>query len=130
MAVRAKSINPVVIFGGSAALLFVALLTVGPLIALWMRADVSTRLSGSNWSAIRFTVFQATLSAIISISLAIPVARALARRQFRGRALLLTLLGAPFLLPVIVAVFGLLAVWGRSGFVSQLLIASGGERIS
>lgn len=130
MAYRAKPLNSVVLIGGSAALLFVALLTVGPLIALWVRADMSTRLSASDWAAVRFTVFQATLSAISSIALAIPVARALARRQFRGRAVLVTLLGAPFLLPVIVAVFGLLAVWGRSGIVSQLLIASGGERIS
>jgi thiamine transport system permease protein len=34
------------------------------------------------------------------------VARALARRRFPGRGLLITLLGAPFILPVIVAVMG------------------------
>ena len=30
-------------------------------------------------------------------------------------------LGAPFILPVIVAIFGLLAIWGRSGLVSDAL---------
>ncbi len=44
-----------------------------------------------------------------------PVARALARRRFRGRGLLVTLLGAPFILPVIVAVLGLIAIFGRNG---------------
>ena len=48
--------------------------------------------------------------------LAVPVARALARRRFPGRGLLVTLLGAPFLLPVIVALLGLLAVFGRAGW--------------
>lgn len=72
-------------------------------------------------AAIRFTLVQSVLSAAVSVGLAIPVARALARRQFRGRALLVTLLGAPFILPVIVAAFGLLAVLGRAGLVSQVL---------
>jgi len=46
----------------------------------------------------------------------VPVARALARRRFVGRGLLVTLLGAPFILPVIVAVLGLLAVFGSERF--------------
>lgn len=130
MAIRTQPIGKTTLLSGLAALLFVALLVAAPLIALGVRADTSAKLSLADWAAIKFTIFQATLSASISVLLAIPVARALARRQFRGRALLITLLGAPFLLPVIVAVFGLLAIWGRSGVVSQLLLASGGERLS
>ena len=57
-------------------------------------------------------------SAAVSLALAVPLARALARRRFPGRGLLVTLLGAPFLLPVIVAVLGLLTVFGRSGWVN------------
>ena len=63
-------------------------------------------------------MFQTLLSAAISVGLAVPVARALARRRFFGRGILITLLGAPFILPVIVAVLGLLAVFGRSGLLS------------
>jgi thiamine transport system permease protein len=48
----------------------------------------------------------------------VPVARALARRRFVGRGALVTLLGAPFILPVIVAVLGLLAVFGRGGWIN------------
>ena len=51
----------------------------------------------------------------VSTLLAIPVARALARRRFPGRGALITLMGAPFLLPAVVAVLGLLAVFGRAG---------------
>ncbi|TNB84872.1 ABC transporter permease subunit, partial [Paracoccus marcusii] len=58
-------------------------------------------------------------------ALAVPVARALARRRFRGRGLLVTLLGAPFILPVIVAVLGLIAIFGRNGALNGALEALG-----
>ena len=130
MVVRTQPISQLIRWSGLAALLVVTLLVVGPLIALWIRAEGSAALSSSDWVAVRFTLFQATLSASISVILAIPVARALARRQFRGRSILITLLGAPFLLPVIVAIFGLLAVWGRSGFVSQALQVFGADQLN
>jgi len=62
--------------------------------------------------------------------LAIPVARALARRRFWGRAFLITLLGAPFILPVIVAMLGLLAIFGRSGVLNDILAMLGITKIS
>ncbi len=80
---------------------------------------------GAEWAAIRFTLLQAALSAGLSAGLAVPVARALARRRFPGRAALVTALGAPFLLPVIVAVLGLLAVFGRAGWANAALAATG-----
>ncbi|NNF91387.1 MAG: thiamine/thiamine pyrophosphate ABC transporter permease ThiP [Boseongicola sp.] len=124
MAVRAQPIRPVVWVGGLAALVVptLILLSIGAVI---VAAEPGRGLGPADWAAIRFTLVQAMLSALISVALAIPVARALARRQFRGRGLLVTLLGAPFLLPVIVAVFGLLAVFGRGGFVNAALEASG-----
>ena len=54
-----------------------------------------------------------------------PAARALARRRFPGRGVLVALLGAPFLLPAIVAVFGIVAIWGRAGLFSRGLEAAG-----
>ena len=80
MVIRPKPINPITRLSGLAALLFVALLVVGPLMALWLRADTSSTLTSTDWTAVKFTLFQATLSASISVILAIPVARALARR--------------------------------------------------
>ncbi|MGR3291531.1 MAG: thiamine/thiamine pyrophosphate ABC transporter permease ThiP [Paracoccaceae bacterium] len=118
----ADNIKPIIpVWPGFSAAAVVAALTLGTLGAVAFRAESWAGLGPSDWSAIRFTVFQALLSASISVGLAIPVARALARRRFAGRGILITLLGAPFILPVIVAIFGLLAVFGRNGLVSIAL---------
>jgi thiamine transport system permease protein len=113
-----------------AAAALVLLLTLGTLGAVAWRAEWGGGLAPADLSAIRFTIVQALLSAAISVVLAIPVARALARRRFAGRQILITLLGAPFLLPVIVAVLGLLAVFGRGGLVNDALTALGFDPIS
>lgn len=107
----------------------VLLVLSAALVAVALRADAVPRLGSFDLTAIRFTVLQAALSALLSVTLAVPVARALARRQFRGRGLLITLLGAPFLLPSMVAILGLLAVFGRSGVLSQALGAVGLPRV-
>ena len=100
--------------------------------ALTLGSAALTAGHASNWSlgpadgaALRFTLLQAALSAVMSALLAIPLARALARRRFPGRGLLIRLLAAPFLLPVVVAVLGLLAVFGRAGPVNASLMAVG-----
>ena len=106
---------------GLGAAAFVAVLSVGTLAAVALRAESWSRLGPSDWAAIRFTLLQALLSASLSVVLAVPIARALARRRFHGRSVLVTLLGAPFILPVIVAVLGLLSVFGGSGIISGFL---------
>lgn len=98
-------------------LLFVA----GPTAKILWQAGGGVAPTGADWAAVRFSLTQASLSALFSVALAIPVARALARRSFRGRGTLITLLGAPFIVPVIVAVLGLLAVFGRNGLLSGFL---------
>ena len=110
---------------GAVAAGLVLTLTLGTLAAVALRAEAPAALGPADWAAVRFTVTQALVSAALSCGLAVPVARALARRRFPGRGALVTLLGAPFLLPVIVAVLGLLAVWGRAGWVSGALAVLG-----
>ncbi|MDG3041180.1 thiamine/thiamine pyrophosphate ABC transporter permease ThiP [Roseicyclus marinus] len=107
----------------------VTLAVLGPLAAVMARADWPLALGPADLAAIRFTLVQAALSAVLSVVLAIPVARALARRDFAGRRMLVTLMGAPFLLPVIVAVLGLLAVFGRAGWINAALAGIGLGRI-
>ena len=114
----------------AAAAALVLVLTLGTLGAVAWRAEWGGGLAPADWAAIRFTVIQSLLSALLSVLFAIPVARALARRRFRGRQLLITLLGAPFLLPVIVAVLGLLAIFGRGGLLNDGLVWLGFEPIS
>lgn len=125
MASRARPLNPGPLNPGPLVLAAVLLaLVAGPLAAVAARAGQFVMVP-QDWAAVRFTLMQATLSALISVALAVPVARALARRRFVGRQALITLMGAPFLLPAMVAVLGLLAVFGRSGIMNDLLAAMG-----
>ncbi|MCB1366670.1 MAG: thiamine/thiamine pyrophosphate ABC transporter permease ThiP [Rhodobacteraceae bacterium] len=109
-------------WAGIAAAGLLAALSLGTLAVVAIRAESGAGFGPADLAAIRFTVTQALASAALSVLLGVPVARALARRRFAGRGLLITLLGAPFLLPVIVAVLGLLAVFGRAGLLSSALI--------
>ncbi|MGL5431452.1 MAG: thiamine/thiamine pyrophosphate ABC transporter permease, partial [Plesiomonas shigelloides] len=79
------------------------------------------------WHLLRFTFWQAALSALLSVLPALFLARALARRQFVGRRLLLRLCSMTLVLPVLVAVFGLISVYGQEGWLAQLCRALGLE---
>ena len=59
-----------------------------------------------------FTLVQAGLSTGLSLALALPVARALARRAFFGRGVVIRLLALPLALPAIVAVLGIVGAFG------------------
>lgn len=115
---------PLALAGGVAAAV-VAVLTAGALARVAWAAPGWAAWTPADTAALRFTLVQAGLSALVSVGLAIPVARALARRAFPGRAALILMLGAPFVLPALVAVAGLLAVFGRAGLVNQGLAALG-----
>ncbi len=78
------------------------------------------------WHVLGFTLMQAALSTLVSVAPAILLARALARRsEFLGRALLVRLLGLPMVVPAIVAVLGIVAIWGQAGAVNSALTAVG-----
>ncbi|MGR3400627.1 MAG: thiamine/thiamine pyrophosphate ABC transporter permease ThiP [Paracoccus sp. (in: a-proteobacteria)] len=115
---------------GHAVAAVLAAVILGTLAAVAWAAGGLSALTEWDWRALRFTLWQAALSATLSALLAVPVARALARRRFRGRGLLVTLLGAPFILPVIVAIMGLIAVFGRNGAVNEGLRAVGLPELS
>lgn len=61
-------------------------------------------------SAIWFTLWQAAISTLLAVVLAIPIAHLLYRRTFIGRSLLRGLFTVPFVLPVIVVAIGFSAV--------------------
>lgn len=127
MASRARPLTPAL--GAALVAALLGAMTLGTVAAVALHAGAS-RPGPADWSALRFTLLQATLSALLSTALAIPVARALARRRFPGRGLLISLMGAPFLLPVIVAILGLLAIFGRGGTLNALLTTAGLPPIS
>lgn len=115
---------------GFLALAVVLLLVGGALTALLAAASALpvASLLGDTYlrHVIGFTLWQAALSTALSVGLAIPVARAFARQsRFPGRDWLLRLFLLPMVTPVIVAVFGIVAVYGSAGWVNGLLAALG-----
>ncbi len=111
---------------GFSALFFILAVTLGAFAALASRAtdglNFSATLSDSYLgSIVRFTLWQATLSTLLAVGLAIPTARALARQtNFVGRQTLLKLFALPLALPGLVGVLAILGLWGRSGWINQL----------
>jgi thiamine transport system permease protein len=73
-----------------------------------------------------FTLKQAALSALLSAALGLAAARALHRRAGPGGARWLNLLAAlALVMPTTVAAVGIIAVWGRAGWVAEAAAALG-----
>lgn len=80
------------------------------------------------WRVVWFSWWQAFLSTLISVSAALLVARALARRQtFLGRWLLLRCFSVALVVPSIIAVFGIILLHGKYGYFNQLWLILGGQ---
>ena len=79
MASRAGALRPPV--GAALAAALLGAMTLGTVAVVVANAGAA-RPGVADWAAVRFTVTQAALSAVISGLLAVPVARALARRRF------------------------------------------------
>lgn len=74
-------------------------------------------LSANVWHLLRMSSIQAALSVLFSLLVGAPAAVALYRVSFRGKKLAIALLSAGLVLPTIIVAFGLLAVWGRAGWL-------------
>jgi len=79
-----------------------------------------------------FTVWQAALSAVLSVAIGIPGAYLLYRCSFRGRNLLRAVVTVPFVLPTVVVALafrtlfaenGPLGSWGLDGSLATILLA-------
>ncbi len=78
------------------------------------------------WRILRFTLWQAGLSTLLSVALALPVALALARQpKFPGRIWIIRLMAVPMGLPVLIGALGLIGIWGRTGILNSALAAIG-----
>lgn len=78
------------------------------------------------FAILRFTLWQAGLSTLLSVLFALPVALALARqRHFPARRWLIRLMALPMGLPVLIGALGLIGIWGRNGVVNDLLALLG-----
>ncbi|WP_346432561.1 ABC transporter permease subunit [Roseitalea sp. MMSF_3504] len=78
------------------------------------------------WRAVRFTLWQAALSTLISVVLGIAVALALHEwRDNAVRRAILALFALPLALPQIVAVLGVVALYGERGWLTGAFGAAG-----
>lgn len=119
------------IAGGTGAVALVAVLILLPIAALlWVSPPSPQALLDSyTLSLVRFTLLQASLSTLLSVLLAIPVALALARQtHFIGRIWLIRLMAVPMGLPVLIGALGLIGIFGRQGILNRLLTGAGLEQ--
>ncbi|MDR9889334.1 thiamine/thiamine pyrophosphate ABC transporter permease ThiP [Pseudenterobacter timonensis] len=125
MATRRQPLIPGWLVPGLCAATLMVAVCVGAFCALWLNAPGSDLLAlwhdSYLWHVVRFSFWQAFLSALLSVVPAIFLARALYRRRFPGRTALLRLCAMTLILPVLVAVFGILSVYGRQGWLATLL---------
>jgi molybdate transport system permease protein len=108
-----------------AAVLFVAFLSI-PLVALAWRALESGELSENLTSdlvldALRLSAITSTFTLLIAMLLGTPLAYLMARREFRGKAIVEVLIDLPIVLPPTVAGVALLVALGRRGVIGQWL---------
>jgi thiamine transport system permease protein len=124
MATRRQPLIPGWLYPGLFAAMLIVAVALAAFLALWLNApqtDVFALLQDSYlWHVLRFSFWQAFLSAALSVFPAIFLARALYRRRFPGRMALLRLCAMTLVLPVLVAVFGILSVYGREGWLATL----------
>ncbi|CNH75240.1 thiamine transporter membrane protein [Yersinia intermedia] len=124
MAIRRQPLIPSWLWPGLLAALLIVGVALLAFTAIWRHAPAADWQSIWHdrylWHVIRFTFWQAFLSALLSVIPAIFLARALYRRRFPGRQLMLRLCAMTLVLPVLVALFGILTVYGRQGWLAAL----------
>ena len=105
-------------------LLFLAVLFFYPLFRiLAFTLDLQT-LTVENlqltFRVLRFTLYQAVLSTLLTLLLGLPSAYLFARFNFRGKAFLRALTAVPFMLPTVVVASSFTAILGSRGLFSFL----------
>jgi thiamine transport system permease protein len=90
----------------------------------WIHAIITTRVASLVW----FTIWQAALSAGLSLLFGIPGAYVLYHRSFPGQKFLRAFITVPFMLPTIVVAIGFTA-FRQLPLISQLLLGHSGVPI-
>ncbi len=114
-------------------LFFIIFIVVFIFISIFEKADFQNLviLDQRTLNLLKFSIYQAILSTIISISLGVVLAWALHYRQkFLGRRVLISLISASLVIPSLIVAFGIIGVFGRSGWISQILSNFGVEALS
>lgn len=109
-------------------------LAIAGLVALVLLAILSTAASEPAqtsrvdvWHLVSMTTIQAGLSTILSLLVGTALAWALNRLRFPGRDLIVGLFASAIVTPGLIVAFGLLSIWGRSGWINQTALALTGH---
>lgn len=115
---------------GYLVVLLLTLFVVAPLASLFFSSTLLSNHTSENtlfftfWEdeyirqVVYFSIFQAGLSTLLSIGIGLLVARAFAHyNEFPFRSLILGLFGLPLVVPAIVAVLGIVSVYGSQGWM-------------
>lgn len=119
----ALPLRPLRLLAGAGIGLGIAALIV---LVLWSIVATAATEPGTTTSRIDvpgllvMTTIQAGLTTILSLLVGIAVAWALNRLRFPGRDLIVGLFASAIVTPGILVAFGLLAIWGRAGWVADL----------
>jgi len=123
---RSNSINRfrLSIIPGGVISFALLLLAFGVFYILFLSSDYeafsSSLITTRTIGLIKFTVFQAFLSTLISIVIGTLLAWSLAHQNsFRGRDFLVALLSSSLVLPTLIVVFGIISVLGNNGWVNR-----------
>ena len=82
-----------------------------------------TQLDARVWSLLKFTLYQAFLSTVLSLAVGVLLAWSLTHQShFRGRSLLVALFSSSLVLPTLIVVFGLIGIFGRNGYLNQVTL--------
>lgn len=88
-------------------------------------AVINTFCDAYTWRLLAFTVWESLLSAVISVSLAIPFSVFFSKYSFFGRKAILTASDVAFALPAILCVLGFVIFYGNNGILNNILIDLG-----
>lgn len=83
-------------------------------------------MSGESWNALGLSVRVAVIATALTAAIGIPLAWVLARRRFRGRAVIDVLVTLPLVLPPTVTGYYLIVLLGRRGWLGASLYTATG----
>jgi len=83
--------------------------------------NLFTQIDNRIFGLLKFTLYQAFLSTILSLFVGLLLAWALAcQSKFVGRSVLVALFSSSLVLPTLIVVFGIIGIFGRQGYINQL----------
>lgn len=121
--------RPLRLVAGAALALSIAALVVLVLVSILRAATGAAASSVDIWRLVVMTSTQAALTTVISLIVGIALAWALNRLRFPGRDLIVGLFASAIVTPGLIIAFGLLAVWGRAGWVNEASLALTGQSL-